>query len=111
MDRRRMLVEIEARVLGVANIAIRPLLRSHLHGILSSRLMLLEYTGKKTGRRYAFPIGYFPWDDGDVLSFSSLRGWPAVIEGAPNIRILVRGQWSDAEPTVTTDREEKADFL
>jgi len=102
---------MEARVLGIANVAIRPLLRSRFHRILSSRLMLLDYTGQKTGRRYTFPIGYFPWDDGDVLSFSSLRGWPAAIEGAPKIRILVRGQWSDAQPTVTKDREVKADVL
>jgi hypothetical protein len=48
-----------------------PLLGSWLHGVVSGRLMLLDYTGGRTGRRYTFPVGYFRWDDGDVLAFST----------------------------------------
>jgi hypothetical protein len=62
-----------ARIFKAANMVVRPLLRSRLHGVLSSRLMLLDYTGRKTGRRYTFPVGYFPWDDGAVLAFSAAR--------------------------------------
>jgi hypothetical protein len=67
-----------AKVFRAANTVVRPLLRSRLHGVLSGRLMLLDYTGGKTGRRYSFPVGYFSWDGGDVLAFSTGR-WPGHI--------------------------------
>lgn len=97
-----------AQVFKAANTVVRPLLRSRLHGVLSGRLMLLDYTGGKSGQRYTFPVGYFPWDGGDVLSFST-GGWPTRIGGAR--RLLIRGRWRDAVPTVISDRDGKADVL
>ena len=38
-----------AKVFASANAVLRPLLRSPLHRIVSGRLMLLSYTGGKTG--------------------------------------------------------------
>jgi len=99
-----------ARVFKAANIVIRPLLRSRLHGVVSSRLMLLDYTGGTTGRRYTFPIGYFPWDGGDVLAFSTGR-WPAHLRAARSVRLLIRGRWHVAVPAVTSDQGGKADLL
>jgi hypothetical protein len=66
-----------AKVFASANAVLRPLLQSPLHRIVSGRLMLLNYTGGKTGNQYAFTIGYFAWDDGDVLVSSSAK-WPAM---------------------------------
>jgi hypothetical protein len=60
-----------AGVFRVANVLVRPLLQSRLHPVLSRRLMLLSYTGGNTGHRYTFPVGYFPWDDREVLTFST----------------------------------------
>jgi hypothetical protein len=78
-----------AQIFKAANTVVRPLLRSRLHRMVSGRLMLLDYTGGKTGRRYTFPVGYFPWDGGDVLS-SSTGQWPARIRGARAVRVLIR---------------------
>ena len=39
-----------AGLFRAANAVVRPLLGSRLHPVLSSRLMLLEYTGGKPGR-------------------------------------------------------------
>ncbi len=99
-----------AKVLRAASTVVRPLLRSRLHGVLSGRLMLLDYTGSKTGRRYSFPIGYFSWDGGDVLAFST-GGWPGHIGEATAVRLLIRGRWHDAVPTVISDTNDKAAVL
>jgi hypothetical protein len=99
-----------AKAFKAANIVVRPLLRSRLRGVVSGRLMLLDYTGGKTGRRYTFPVGYFPWDDGDVLAFSTGR-WPAHIRAARAVRLLIRGRWHGAVPTVTSAQDGKADLL
>jgi hypothetical protein len=99
-----------AKVFQLANTVVRPLLRSPLHGVLSGRLMLLGYTGGKTGKHYVFAIGYFRWDDGDVLAFSSAN-WPAALRSARAVRVLIKGRWFDARPTVISEGEDKADLL
>jgi hypothetical protein len=98
-----------AKVFRAANTVIR-LLRSPLHGLVSGRLMLLEYTGGTTGRHYSFPVGYFGWDGGDVLAFSSQR-WPARITAARAVRVLIRGRWHDARPAVISAQQDKAALL
>ena len=49
-----------ANVLKTANKLVRPLVRSRLHQLLSWRLMLLDYTGARTGWRYTFPDRLLP---------------------------------------------------
>ena len=93
-----------------ANTIMRPLLKSPLHALLSSRLMLLSYVGGKTGRKYVFAVGYFPWDDGDVLMLSSAN-WPKTINSANNIQVLIKRRWLHAEPTVIRQDDQKADIL
>jgi len=51
-----------------ANRLVRPLVTSRLHRILSRFLMLLTYTGRKSGRRITIPAGYFDWEPGTVLA-------------------------------------------
>jgi hypothetical protein len=101
---------IFAKVFSAANTVIRPLLRSPLHTVLSGRLMLLEYTGPKTGNRYSLPVGYFRWDDGDVLVFSSAN-WPRTLDRALDVRVLVKGRWFTAAATVIRPVERRADVL
>lgn len=107
------MADTPARLAGVfraANVVVRPLLGSRLHPVLSGRLMLLSYTGGKTGHRYTFPVGYFRWGDREVLTFSTQR-WPAHIRQAGSIRLLIRGHWHEAVPTVITEDEAKADVI
>ena len=40
------------------NPLIAAILRSPLHGLLSPGLMLVTVTGRRSGRRYTFPVGY-----------------------------------------------------
>lgn len=42
----------------VFNPLFRWLLRSRLHWLVSRRLLLVSYTGRRTGRRYRFPVLY-----------------------------------------------------
>lgn len=79
---------IFAKMFAVANTAIR----SPLHSLLSGRLMLLEYVGAKTSTQYSLTVDYFPWDDGDVVIFSSAN-WPKTIERARNVRVLIKGRF------------------
>jgi len=72
--------------------------------------MLLSYKGGKTGKQYSFVVGYFPWDDGDVI-VSSTANWPKVVGTAQDVRVLIKGQWFTAHPTAIKEAEQKADVL
>jgi len=94
----------------MANHVVRPLLRSPLHGLLSGRLMLLAYRGRRTGQEHTIPIGYFALGDDVVIAFSSARWWVNLLDGRP-VRVRLRGRWHDAVPTVATSTEDRAALL
>ena len=92
------------------NPPIRRLLRSPLHGLLSGQVMLLEYTGRVSGRTYAIPIGYFPWVAGSVLSVSGTRWWKNLRDGR-QVSLFIRGVRHAAVPTVIDSAESRAELL
>ena len=59
--------------------------------------MLLSYRGRRSGRRFVTPIGYFPCNDG-VPSLSSAHWWVNIRDRQP-VELLVRRNWHPASPT------------
>jgi deazaflavin-dependent oxidoreductase (nitroreductase family) len=55
-----------------ANRVVRGLLRSPLHRLASGRLALITVTGRRSGRRYTFPVLYS--QEGDRVTIEV--GWP-----------------------------------
>jgi hypothetical protein len=68
------------------------LLRSPLHGLISNSTMLITYTGRKSGRSYAHPVGYVR--DGDTLLTTSLRErrWWRNLRGGAPVTLRVKGR-------------------
>lgn len=56
----------------LANPAVRGLLGSPLHRLLSGQLLLITYTGRKSGRSYTIPTGYRDRGEQIVIPI----GWP-----------------------------------
>ena len=52
---------------------VRFVLATPLHRIMSSQLMLLRFTGRKTGRSYTTPVGYVL--DGNSLLVPAGGAW------------------------------------
>jgi len=97
-------------IFKVMNPIMKGLLRSPLHRLLSGILMLLTYTGCKTGKQYTIPIGYFVWGQGELMSFSSARWWTN-LRSSPPVRLLLKGRRVQAVPTVIEEREAVIDTL
>ena len=57
---------------AVVNPLTRTLLRSPLHRVASAKLMLITFTGRRTGTRHTIPVQYAQDDEGIVV----VVGWP-----------------------------------
>jgi hypothetical protein len=82
--------EAELRVLHFVNPFVAALLRSPLHHLVSGRLMLLSYTGRKSGRAYTIPLGYTRLGR-DLLVFTYHAWWRNLRGGAP-VALRLRGR-------------------
>lgn len=86
------------------NPIIAALLRSPLHAVLSGQVMLVTYTGRKSGQRYTMPVNYV--QDEDVLWTVSLRErtWWRNARGGMAVSLRLRGR--DVAATATAVESE-----
>lgn len=78
-------------------------------GIASKTLMMLEFTGRKTGQRYNFPVGYMQTGQ-TVFVYSPFSWWRNLQGGAP-VTVVIKGQTQSGTADVTTDTGEIAKGL
>jgi hypothetical protein len=77
------------RILRLINPFVRLLLRSPLHVMASDTLLLLTYTGRKTGKRYTIPVGYSR--EGDVITVFTSHGWWKNLQGGASVQLEIKG--------------------
>jgi hypothetical protein len=103
------------RLLRLGNPVVRGILRSPAHGLLSGRLIVLEYQGHRTGRTFAIPLRYAQAPDGRLVALAVEPGrkqwWRSFAEPRPAVA-LHRGQRHDVVGTlaegVTRDEAREA---
>lgn len=98
----------ERRYYRVLNAWMRFLLRSPLHRLRSGRLVLLEFAGRRSGRRYALPVSYWQPDPEIVVCLSSAtwsRWWANL--GRAEVRVLLRGRWRAGRSALVDDQAER----
>jgi len=82
------------RLMTRLNPLVAWVLRSPLHPLLSGGLVLLQVTGRRTGRRYWIPVGY--QRDGDTLtvlvSRADRKQWWRNYRQAGPVELRLRGQ-------------------
>lgn len=66
------------------------LLRSPLHGLLSSGMMLITVTGRKTGKKYTTPVGYYREGDNLWVITSRDRTWWKNLRGGAEVGLLLK---------------------
>jgi hypothetical protein len=94
-------------LLRLTNPVVRALLASPLHGLLSGNLMVLRYTGRRTGRRVALPITRRQID-GRLAVVSSSR-WRHNFSSGRDAELLVDGEWRATRGTLIADVDRVAD--
>lgn len=92
------------------NQAMRFLLRSPVHGMISKSILLITFTGRKSGKRYTTPVSYSQ-DDGQVTIFTHADWWKNLRDGAP-VSLRIRGQELQGLPEpVSEDQQAIAEGL
>jgi len=95
---------IQARVMSMLNVFTRPLLRLPFPTPLSKRLMLISFTGRKTGKAYQQPVSYV--QQGDTLLTPGGGKWKLNLREDESLRIRLRGRDVLARPELIRDPDE-----
>ena len=90
----------------VINPPVKCLLRSSLHGLMSKNTLLLEFTGRKSGRSLSTPISYCL--DGQAAHCFTNRsfGWWRNLLTGQRVHLTIQGRkWSSLPQVETSDYE------
>ncbi|MFC7081333.1 nitroreductase/quinone reductase family protein [Halorussus caseinilyticus] len=93
----------------VINPVMERLLRSPLHGLVSDSLMLLTFTGRKSGDEYTTPVGYR--QEGDALTVFTQSDWWKNLRGGQQVRVYLRGEERSGVADATADPKEVAEHV
>jgi deazaflavin-dependent oxidoreductase (nitroreductase family) len=89
--RREEHVPPSLRLLRRCNGLVRALLRSPLHGLLSRDLLVLAYTGAKTGQPRVLPLSYVE-HDGRLYLCTRTSLWWRNLKSRPEVELWLRGR-------------------
>jgi hypothetical protein len=92
------------RVIGALNALPTFVLRLPFQTPMSRRLVLLTYTGRKSGRSYTIPVSYV--EQGDTLLIPGGGTWKQSLEQGSPVRVRLRGSERSAHPEVIKDIDE-----
>jgi deazaflavin-dependent oxidoreductase (nitroreductase family) len=82
---------------------MRVLLRSPAHWLLSDSLMLITFTGRKSGKQFTTPVRYIQSGD-TVRCFTAAENqWWRNLRSAARVRLLINGQLGDYEAQAIFD--------
>jgi hypothetical protein len=93
------------RMTRIGNTFMRPLLRSRF-GRRMHDLALLSFTGRKTGRRYAVPVGYHEIGGHGVIL--TARAWRVNLRGGAEVEVVHDGVSAPMRAELIEDPREVA---
>lgn len=96
----------QSRIQRTGDAIVRFILRSPLHPLLSKKILIITVSGRKTGREYAYPVGYAE-HEGHLLIGTAANWRRNLIPGTP-VRIHLRGTTRQAIHEVITDEPQAA---
>ena len=96
----------ERRWFMVLNAWMRVLLRSPFHRLRSSRVVLLEFRGRRSGREYRMPVSYWqPSPDVVVcLTSATWSRWWLNLDGS-EVGVWLRGRHRSGRSELITEEE------
>lgn len=81
---------VPAFMFKIMNPLMKALLYSPLHGRVSKSLMLLTFTGRKSGKKFTTPVGYLR--KGNTLIVFTHSSWWKNLEGGAPVTMRIQGK-------------------
>lgn len=78
-------------------------LRSPFHSLLSREMLLITVTGRKTGKKYTTPVGYFEEDGCFWVLTSRDRTWWRNLSGKSRVLLLLKNKPVSAVAELVTN--------
>lgn len=72
------------------NQTMKLVLRSPMHGVISKSILLITFTGRKSGKSYTTPVSYSQHGD-QIFIFTHAGWWKNLCSSAP-VTLRIRGQ-------------------
>ncbi len=94
----------QARIMRVVNVPMRAVLRLPFATPLSANLMLVSYTGVKSGKAYLQPVSYAR--DGEELLTPGGGRWTLNLKNGRQVRLRLRGRDVPAHADLVADPAE-----
>ena len=85
-------MRIPESLFPLINLLMSLLLRSPLHGVMSSSVLLLSFYGRRTGRHISLPLRYMKSDTGVVCFTTDNATWWRNFEAPHPVDVLVAGE-------------------
>jgi F420H(2)-dependent quinone reductase len=103
----------QVRVVRLANPLVRAVLRSRWHRMLSDRLLVLTYTGRRSGRRFEIPVRYAETEDGRLVVVAvrpERKLWWRSFQRSATAAVTLRGERIGVEGALQTGSPRDAAF-
>ncbi len=84
-----------SKIFNSLNPVFEPILKSKLHCLVSSQLMLVKFKGRKTGREFVTPMAYHEFDGVIIIALAELanRQWWRNYREVWPMEALIKGSW------------------
>ncbi len=76
---------------------------------MSSRYLLITFTGRRSGKQYTTPVAYL--GEGDTIILTTDSPWWKNLRGGAPVRLRVKGQDLTGTAEAVTDEEAIAEAL
>ena len=100
----------------IINLIVKVLLSSPLHFIMSKSVMVITFTGRKSGNIYSTPVRYLEVNN-EIRFFTSAHGkWWRNLKGGADVKLRIKGRNEDysaevLDPKLSDIRSDLVEFL
>lgn len=77
-------------VFRLLNPVMKSILKSPFHSMVSNKILIFTFKGRKTGSEYSTPVSYCQ-ENGTIICFTH-AGWWQNLVGNAQVRVWIRGQ-------------------
>ena len=92
-------------IFRLLNPVMKSVLKSPLHSMVSKQIMIISFTGRKSGQSYSTPVSYYQ-ENASVICFTHAGWWKNLVDGA-EVRLLIRGREHIGTAIPILDDQEK----